>query len=368
MRAEEHLPGALRADLLDQFVIGLDVGSRCLLRRRRRRHQRDVAAAERAIHERLLLVAGHLHHLVADTTEGKADVEARHRQVFQERRRERAVRAEAVLGGGSGFRGVSDQGVGAGRLDAAEARRRTAGRCLSFAPHGRDKGIVTAGIEDDQPQPPRPVRRGDQPLQRDRLILGVAVAGEPGVGRNQIVDAADLEAVTGVIDDGDIGLVGSGLESANRALEFEIADVDLGLDDVEAGVLEHLGHRSASLTGFGSCGTVWYFALPTTSATRFSAKRDPAGEQHRKDGSPESGRGLHQTLDHCPSGAGRKRPATQIFFERISTCAAACSKSADAAKHYKLTPARSIAAKCGSNCGPQAECRSSIIAAKPPPG
>ena len=98
----------------------------------------------------------------------------------------------------------------------------------------------------------------DQPLQRDRLVVGIAVAGEPRIGRDQIIDAADLEAVAGVIDDGDVGLVGRGLESADRALEFEVADVELRLDGVEAGFLEHLRRPTiASRDGLGSCGTVW---------------------------------------------------------------------------------------------------------------
>ena len=49
--------------------------------------------------------------------------------------------------------------------------------------------------------------------------------------------------MAGVIDDGDIGLVGGGFELADRALEFEIADIDLDIDGVEAGVAEHFCNR-----------------------------------------------------------------------------------------------------------------------------
>ena len=92
-------------------------------RHRRRRHQRDVAAAERTIDERLLPVAGDLQDLVPDPTEGKADIETGHGEIFQHRRRERAVLAVAVVGRRAGLRGIGDQGIGAGRLDLAETRR-----------------------------------------------------------------------------------------------------------------------------------------------------------------------------------------------------------------------------------------------------
>src|SRR6185312_2601725 len=49
VRTQEDFPGTLRADLLHQFIVGLDVVGRRLRRYRRCRHERDVAAAERAI-------------------------------------------------------------------------------------------------------------------------------------------------------------------------------------------------------------------------------------------------------------------------------------------------------------------------------
>ena len=49
--------------------------------------------------------------------------------------------------------------------------------------------------------------------------------------------------MAGVVDDGDIGLVGGGFELADRALEFEIADIELDIDGVEAGIAKHLRDR-----------------------------------------------------------------------------------------------------------------------------
>ena len=243
MCAQKHFPGALRADLLDQFVVGLDVVGRGLRRLGGRRHQRDVAAAQRTVHERFLPGVGHLQNLVPHPAEGQADVEAGNREIFQNRRRERAVHAVAVIGRGAGLRGIGDQGVGAGRLDLAEAGRNRPAGGLALPAHRLDEGIVAAGIEDDQPQALGAVGRRHEPLQRDRLILRIAVAGEACIDRNQVVHPADFDTVAGVINDGNIGLIGDRFELADRALEFEVAGIDQCIDRLEAGVAKHLGDR-----------------------------------------------------------------------------------------------------------------------------
>ena len=243
MRTQKHFPGPLRADLLNQFIIRLDVTGRRLSRHRRCRHQRDIAAAERPIDERLLPAVGRLQNLVPDPAESEANIETGNGEIFQNRRRERAVLAIAVVRRRAGLRGIGDQGVGAGRLDLAETRRYRAGGGLALPAHRLDEGIVAAGIEDDQPQALCAVSRRNQPLQRYRLVLGVAVAGQARIDRNEVIDAADFETMAGVIDDGNIGLIGDRLELADRALEFEVTDIDQGIDRVEAGVAEHLGDR-----------------------------------------------------------------------------------------------------------------------------
>jgi len=75
------------------------------------------------------------------------------------------------------------------------------------------------------------------------LVLGVEVVGELGVDRNEIVDAADLDAVTGIVHHGDVRIAGGLGEVADRALEVDDAEILLGGHDVEPGLLEHLGDR-----------------------------------------------------------------------------------------------------------------------------
>jgi hypothetical protein len=84
MGAKKHLPGALGPDPLDQFVIGLDVADRRFLRHDRRRHQRNIAAAKRAVDERLLAIVSRFHYLIADAAERQPYVEARNCQMLQQ--------------------------------------------------------------------------------------------------------------------------------------------------------------------------------------------------------------------------------------------------------------------------------------------
>ena len=244
MGAQKHFPGARRADLLDQLEVGLHVADRGFLRLHRRRHQRHVATAERTIDERLLPVAGGLQHRVPDPAEGQADVEAGDRQIPQDRGRERAVFAVAVVGGRAGLRGVGDQGVGRGRLDLAQTCGDRAGCSpAALAPHLADEGIVAAGVQDEQPEPPGAVGRRHQTLQRNGFVIGVAVAGKAGIDRYQIVVATDLQTVAGVINHRNISLIRLVLEFSDRPLELEIADIDQHVDGIEAGVPEHPGDR-----------------------------------------------------------------------------------------------------------------------------
>ena len=78
--------------------------------------------------------------------------------------------------------------------------------------HGLLERIVAAGIEDHEPQLARAGNCGDQLLQRHGLRLRIAVGDEFGVDRDQIIDAADLHAMTGIIHHRPIGLFGLGAE------------------------------------------------------------------------------------------------------------------------------------------------------------
>ncbi len=81
--------------------------------------------------------------------------------------------------------------------------------------------------------------------------MSVAVAGELGIDRDEIIYAANLDAMAGVEHDRDIGVDRRILELADRALEIQIADIVLRHDDVETGVPEHLGHGRRVPFGIG---------------------------------------------------------------------------------------------------------------------
>jgi len=138
---------------------------------------RRCPPTERTVDERLLPACRHLQDIVPDPPEGQPHVETGHGEILQHRRRERTVLAVAIIRRRAGLRRIGDQGIGAGRLDLAETGGHSPGRDLALPAHRGDEGIVAAGIENDEPQAPGAVRRGHQPLQRDRLVVGVAVAG-----------------------------------------------------------------------------------------------------------------------------------------------------------------------------------------------
>jgi hypothetical protein len=213
------------------------------------------------------------------------------------------VLAVAIVGGGARLRRIGDQGVGAGRLDLAETGDNGAIGRLALALHDADEGIVAAGIEDDQAQALGAVRRRHQPLQRNRFVIGVAVAGEPRIDRNEIIDAADFEAVAGIIDHGDVGLVGCSFEFADRTLEFEIADIDLDVDGIEAGIPEHLGDRACVPRGDRKLGNGLVARIADHQRHALLGPGSSRRENHRKDGSPDRGRQWDETVDHALSGA-----------------------------------------------------------------
>jgi hypothetical protein len=133
-------------------------------------------------------------------------VDARRRDVLDQCRRERTVAAPAVAVGGerTGARGECDQRVGGRRFDLGEAaadRTRAAG-----AFHQLGKRVFPAGIENDQPQALGGLENLQHAFERDRFVLDVDIGLEPGIDRDEVVRAVDLDAVAGVVDCGDIGI------------------------------------------------------------------------------------------------------------------------------------------------------------------
>ena len=156
--------------------------------------------------------------------------------MLRQRRRERAVLAVAIGGRGAGLGRIGDQDVRAGRLDLGEA---LPDRPRGHRPlHGLGKRIVAAGIEDHEPQFLGRLDRDQDAVERERLVIDVGVAFQPGIDRNQIIGAVDLDAVAGVIDHGDIGIAGAVGKIAQRAPGFGGGEIPAGIDDIEAGVFQ----------------------------------------------------------------------------------------------------------------------------------
>ena len=99
--------------------------------------------------------------------------------------------------------------------------------------------------------------------------------------------AADLETVAGIVDDGDVGLVGDRFELADRALEFEIADVDLDIDRVEARVAEHLGDRARIPRRIGQLRNGLVARIADDQRHALLGPGGVGGKHHREEKSPD---------------------------------------------------------------------------------
>ena len=82
-----------------------------------------------------------------------------------------------------------------------------------------------------------------QPIERDRFVVGVAVALQHGIGRDQVIRALDLDPVAGEIDDGHVGIARLVEEVAQDAPHFDDAEITTRIDDVELCVLQKFGDR-----------------------------------------------------------------------------------------------------------------------------
>ena len=111
--------------------------------------------------------------------------------------------------------------------------------------------IVAAGVENDEPQFLGRLDRDQHAIQRERLVVDVGVALQLCIDRNQIVRAVHLDAVAGVIDDGDVGIAGTVGEIAQRAAGFGRGQIAAGIDDVEAGLLQRRGDLGAVVNRVG---------------------------------------------------------------------------------------------------------------------
>ena len=248
MNGEKGKPSLLGAGLCCKLII--PPGSRVRIdRRRNRRHQRHGVATERPVDERLLPPPRALQHLVANPAKRQAKVEARCRQMIEERGRKRAVRAVAVASDRAGLGGERNQRVRRRGLDLGKAAaHRTRG---DTARHPLRKRVVAAGIENDEPQPFRRIYRLENPVQRDRLVLDVEIALQPGICRDQEIRAVHLDAVTGVIDHRHVGIRGNRSKVAHRPPHLGHAEIPAQLHDIETHPFEDVADGGRVVVGIG---------------------------------------------------------------------------------------------------------------------
>jgi hypothetical protein len=186
-------------------------------------------ALQRAIGVGLLPAGGRLHHVVTHETEQLVDLDIGYRDALHDGDREGTVVALAVERGLSVLGRIHHERRSR-HLDLAEAaadrtgadgaaRRRGLRRHRvrrRGAAHLRRGRIVAAGVEQDQLELLRAFDRHHHLFERHRLELHVAVGGELGVHRDEIVHPVHLDAVAGVVDHRPIGLLSLVREGAQR--------------------------------------------------------------------------------------------------------------------------------------------------------
>ena len=197
----------------------------------------------------------------------------------RQRCRERAVLVVAVLRGRSGLGRIGDQGVGIVRLDLGKPAPDRAQR--HRAAHGLGERIVAAGIEDHQPQLLGGLDRKQHALQRERLVVHVVVALEFGIHGNQIIGAVHLDAVAGIIDHGDLGIRRAVGEIAQHPPRVQRAEILLRHHDVEAGLLEGIGHQRRVVHGIGEPRHVLVGRIAEHQRHALAGKSRGAGEQQQ---------------------------------------------------------------------------------------
>ena len=139
-------------------------------------------------------------------------------------------------------------------LDGSTLARPRRPRASHRALHVLGKRIVAAGVENDEPQLLRRLDGDEDTVEPDGLVIDVGIVLQLGIDRNEVIVAVDLDAVTGVIDDGDVGAAGLGAEIPQRPPHVLGRQVVAGIDDGEAGLLEGLDQKVGVVGGVGELG------------------------------------------------------------------------------------------------------------------
>ena len=146
-------------------------------------------AGQRAIGEGLLATAGLQHHRVAHLGEHESDVEAGLIDMPQQRSGIRAVLAVAIVGDGAVPRRVGHEHA-ARWLDARQAPLHRSGR--RSPRHAIEEWIVAAGVEDDELEPARAIRRVEHRVERYGFQPHMSIVLELGIDRYQHVTGQNI--------------------------------------------------------------------------------------------------------------------------------------------------------------------------------
>src|SRR5262249_852310 len=199
------------------------------------------SARDRPIGEGLLRPPRFLHDIVAHEIEQPPDLDARLLQVLDQGRSKRAVpgitlpvrRDLAVLGR------IDDQ-TAAIRLDLCKPPSGGAGSVAERPCHGLDERVVTAGIEDDKSQLLCSVDGNYDMIERNGFELHVPIRLELGIDWNKVVDAGDLDAMAGIVDDGPISLGGFARERTERLRQRVTVEIEFKAEALEVNAPERV--------------------------------------------------------------------------------------------------------------------------------
>src|SRR5262249_17688571 len=129
-----------------------------------------------------------------------------------------------------------------------------------------------------------------------RLILGVTITGQFSIHWNDIVDAGNLETVTRIVDDGDIGLVDVACEFSERSLQPLVIRIYHYIFRFEVCIAKHLPDRDSvteRMWHFGNAPVVRRSAGPVPARVPFAGPKattaSPQSAAHELHKVPEWG-------------------------------------------------------------------------------
>ncbi|BBO06694.1 hypothetical protein SG09_60440 [Bradyrhizobium ottawaense] len=154
---------------------------------------------------------------------------------------------------------------------------------MARALHGLGKGIVAAGIENDEAKLLGRLDGEQQPIERESLVEDIGIGFQRGVGRNEIIVAVQLDPVAGIIDDGDVGLARLAAELAQGLAHVDDAQVELDVHGVEAGLPEHASDQRGVVHRIGQPGHALVGGIADDeSHALFSVRRSAAQAEYRQ--------------------------------------------------------------------------------------